>query len=247
VLRDARTWAAAAACAGYVFLFSRYLDPPAAALALAVAVAAGMFAAWCALFARTEEYVLAAHGLDRTGREEARDDVESIASEFRELGYAEGEERVREIRQRYENLADILGRRLSSGEITHRRYLAMARAVYQGALENLRDVAIGLRNLKSLDPEALSMKLSDLGRRDRIVAPEALRAARDREALYEEERGRIATLLGETELAMTAIDRTSTALARTRTTRAADMDLSEAMKELEALAARTSKYASERG
>ncbi len=232
-------------CAGYVFLFSRFFSPPPLPLFLFLALATGMFAAWCLLLSMTDQYLLASHGLDRSGRDEAQDDMQSIAADFHEIGYPEGEERVRELRQRYENLADILGRRLSSGEITHRRYLAMAEAVYRGALENLRDVAIGVRNLKSLDPKTLSMKLSDLRRRDPVLVPEAVQAAQDRKVLYEEERKRIAFLLGETESAMTAIDRTSTALARTRTGRT--MDLAEAMKELEALAARTGRYSSEQG
>jgi hypothetical protein len=245
VLRDARTWAAAAACGGYVYAFARLLDPGPLPLALFAALVVGMFAAWCLLYPRTEEYLLATHGLDASGREEAQDDLAAIASDFREIGYHEGEERVRDLRQRYENLADILGRRLSAGELTHGRYLATAEVVYRGALENLRDVAIGLRNLKSIDPEAASMKLSDLRRRDRIRLPDTV-ATSDRRALYEEERRRIASLLAETELAMNAIDRTSTALARTRTGRAGEVELPEAMKELEALAARTASYASQR-
>lgn len=242
--REPWTYAAAVVCLIYVLAFRLLFTPPLSHLAAASILALGAFACWGLLYSRTEDFLLATYGLDRNGRKEGEDDISPIAADFRDLGYPEGEGRVRELRRKYENLADILGRRLSAGEVTHGRYLGMAEGVYRGALENLRDVGLALRNLRSLHPEALSLKLSELRRPDAIVVPEAVRAIQDRKALYEEERRRIASLLGETEAAMTTLDRTATALARTRTGKVTDVDLAEAMKELEALAGRTSRYSS---
>lgn len=240
--REPRTYAAALLCGLYVLAFRLLFTPAPPHLLAAFVLALGAFGLWCFLYSRTEDFLFAAHGLDRNGAQESEDQVSPIVADFRDLGYPEGEGRIHELRAKYENLALILGRRLSAGEVTHRRYLGVAGSVYRGALENLRDVGLALRNLRSLDPKALSLRLSDLRRPDAIVVPEAVRAIEDRKTLYEEERRRIASLLGETESAMTALDRTATALARTRTGKVTDIDLAEAMKELEALAGRTSRY-----
>ena len=71
-----------------------------------------------------------------------------------------------------------------------------------------------------------------------------LEALSKRHALFEEQNQRIAGLIAQNESAMTVLDKTSTALAGTRTAKGqASMDADQAIAELEALAKRFGKYA----
>jgi hypothetical protein len=150
------------------------------------------------------------------------------------------------LRQKYRNLAEVMRRRLDAGELTYRRYLGMAESVYLAAVENLQDVALLLRSISTIDPAALRLKLEDLKKARGFSVPEAIHAIEDRRRLYEEQRQRIAKLLAQTEAAMTALDHTAAALARTRTSKGlTEVGIEEAMKDLEELAGRAGKYAAE--
>ena len=85
-----------------------------------------------------------------------------MVEDFNALGFKEGVEQVRMLRQKYQNLAEVLRRRLDAGELTYRRYLGMAEGVYLASVENLQDVAISLRSISTIDPAALRLKIEDL-------------------------------------------------------------------------------------
>lgn len=209
----------------------------------AILLAAGSLSAWVFLLSRTAEGHLAVAGVSKTNGVD--DEAAAVSREFDSLGHREGGVQVLELSRKYRNLTDILSRRLSPSEVSYGRYLGIAGTVYQGAIENLKDIAIGLRNLDGIAPNAVPRKLSDL-RGAKIRLPDDVRAVAERRNLYEEERKRIVALIEETEEAMTAIDRTSTALARTRTETGAELDLADAMKEMEMLAGKAAGLAARR-
>lgn len=233
------TLAAAALCGIYPALVRGYLGAWHWSPALLAAIALG---AWIFLLSRTADGQLAVAGVSAI-----RDDDEAaaVSREFESLGHEEGRIQVLELSRKYRNLTDILSRRLSPSEVSYARYLGIAGTVYKGAIENLKDIAIGLRNLEGIAPNAVPRKFSDL-RGGKVRLPEEVRAVAERRTLYEEERLRIVGMIEETESALTAIDRTSTALARTRTESVTELDLADAMKEMEVLAGRTAALAARR-
>lgn len=206
-------------------------------------LSAAALCAWVFLLSRTADGQLAAAGI--SGINDADEEAAEVSREFESLGHEEGRSQVLDLSRKYRNLTDILSRRLSPSEVSYARYLGIASTVYKGAIENLKDIAIGLRNLDGIAPNAAPRKFSDL-RGGKVRLPEEIRAVAERRNLYEEERKRIVGMLEETEEALTAIDRTSTALARTRTESVTELDLAEAMKEMESLAGRTSALAARR-
>jgi hypothetical protein len=240
----ALTGAALLFCALFVGGFWIWFDPPWPMRLCSVLYAIGVFALWPRFFARSQ-----AHSEATEDRLAAADRSESqrVAALFVELGalgFAEGAEQLRMLGEKYRNLAEILSRRLDSGEVTYRRYLGMAERVYLAAIENLQDVAILLRSISTIDPQSLALRIADLRQRTDFPVPEAIRAIEERRTLYEEQRQRIATLLSQTEAAMTALDHTCAALAGNRTAKGStDVAIEDAMKDLAALAERTERYA----
>jgi len=234
-LKHPATLGALLLCAAYPF-FLRYVLGVWHWSAVPLAVAA--MTAWFFLLSRVPDtgrpasMAVLANGAD--------EEAEAVGREFAALGHSEGQQQVADLLRKYRNLTNVLSMRLSPSEVSYSRYLGMANTVCHGAIENLRDIVIGLRNMDGIAPHAGPKRFSDL-RGERFEIPEEIRATTNRKALYKEEHDRLVALLGETEGAMTAIDRAATALARTRTERLTDMDLADAMKELEDLSGKAGR------
>ncbi|HAA03240.1 MAG TPA: hypothetical protein DCZ69_17245 [Syntrophobacteraceae bacterium] len=246
IFRSPLTWFAMLVCGLFVWGVWRWFDPPWLVRLASVALAAVVFGLWPWFYMRSEQYVRAVYGLNDQGEDDGIQDVGRLVKDFDVLGFQQGGEQVRMLREKYQNLAEVLRRRLDAGELTYRRYLGMAESVYFAAIENLQDVAISLRSISTIDPTALRLKIEDLKKETDFAIPEAIHAIEDRRRIYEEQRQRIAKLLAQTEAAMTALDHTATALARTRTSKGlSSVGIEDAMKDLEELAGRAGKYAVE--
>jgi hypothetical protein len=240
----ALTGLAALLCALFVGGFWVWFDPPWSMRLGSLFYAIGVFLLWPFYFARAQ----ASPGVGiRASAAIEQGESQRVAALLRELGalgFSEGAEQLEMLGEKYRNLADVLGRRLDSGEVTYGRYLGMAERVYLASIENLQDVAILLRSISTIDPQALALRIADLKQRTDFPVPEAIRAIEERRTLYESQRKRIATLLSQTEAAMTALDHTSAALAGSRTAKGlTDVAIDDAMKDLAELADRTGRYA----
>jgi hypothetical protein len=238
------TGAAWLLCVLFVWGFWVWFAPPWTMRLASALLALGVFLLWPLYFARLPPRAgVAAEASTAADQDESRQ-VSALLREFQALGFAEGTEQVRMLGEKFRNLTRILGQRLDAAEVTYGRYLNMAQRVYLAAIENLQDVAILLRSISTIDPQALALRIADLKQRQDFPVPEAIRAIEERRTLYEGQRQRIATLLSQTEAAMTALDQTCAALAAHRTARGlTDASIQEAMKDLAALADRTGRYA----
>lgn len=242
--RVALAGAASLLCALFVWGFWGWFAPPWPMRLASVLLALGVFALWPRYFARLQpRAALAMRAPTAADQDESRQ-VSALFKELDALGFAEGVEQLRMLGEKYRNLAAILGRRLDAGEVTYRRYLGMAERVHLAAIENLQDVAILLRSISTIDPQALVLRIADLKQRRDFPVPEAICAIEERRTLYIEQRQRIGMLLSQTEAAMTALDHTCAALAGSRMTKGlTDASIEEAMKDLADLANRTGRYA----
>ncbi len=240
------TWLALIVCVSFVAAFRYWFEPPFIVFSASAILGAAVFLIWPFFYTRTEDYMKSAFGLEDQEEETGDIRISRLIQDLKGLGFTEGIEQVKMLGQKYRNLAEVLKRRLDSGELTHRRYISMAESVYLASVENLHDVAISLRSISTIDPKALNLRLQDLKNEKDFAVPEAISAIEDRRRLYEEQRQQIAKLLGQTESAMTTLDLAAAALARTRTSKGlADASIEDAMKDLEELAARTGKYAAD--
>jgi hypothetical protein len=106
-------------------------------------------------------------------------------------------------------------RRLDAGELTYARYLATSQQVFSSALDNLHEVAVAYESISTIDEPYIERRLAELAADDSDVesANRERATLERRRELRSTQRRRIAQLLAQNESALTALNRTTTALA----------------------------------
>lgn len=249
VLLQPLTWAAMATLGGLEWAFFAWFQPTPIMSAVALATGALSALTWPVVFTRSEAFARALYRWPDELASQQEEKLRTLKGDFEEFGYAQGSSQLKMLREKIDNLAEVLKRRLHAGELTYGRYLGMAEQVYLSALDNLHEVAVALRSVSTIDRSYIDSRLDELrqaaGRSDEQARE--LSALEKRGSLFEEQQQRIASLMAQNESAMTVLDKTATALATTRTEKGhASMDAEAAMVELERLAKRVGKYAATR-
>ncbi|MGB3185658.1 MAG: hypothetical protein WBB15_07370 [Ornithinimicrobium sp.] len=237
------TWVAALILVVTTFGLVVLLEPTALFTAILLGLAGALLVAWPVTMAMTGTL---------TQRQFAPPQVEDVnpaelsalAAELARLPDPQPAEQLAALPGKRQSLIAVLERRLDSGELTYSRYLASAQQVYATALENLHEVALASESISTIDEDYVRRRLAELNT-DRVDQESA---GRERETLErrlhmrDTQRRRIARLLAQNESALTALDRTSTALAEVPMGKRPE-DADVAMAALEELADRASKYA----
>lgn len=240
------TWVAAAIVISLEFVFFDWFRPSLAMAAAALILGAGCWFLWIPIFLRSPAFSSAVMAWVQAQEAEKRAKLDELSADFDDLSFENGSAQLRLLREKLESLTQVLKRRLDSGELTYGRYLGTAQEVYGAVLDNLREVAVALRSVSTIDAGYLKSRLDELGRiKDRSADQEReLKALEERNSLLETTDKRVARLMAQNESALTVIDQTAAAFAATRTDQgSATMDAETAMAELEKLAKRAGKYA----
>jgi hypothetical protein len=172
-------------------------------------------------------------------------DANGLAALEQELEALDDERPVhqlRAMRDKRNNLIDVLNRRLDAGELTYARYLTTAQQVYLSALDNLHEIAISLRSISTIDRDYIETRLAELHSQSSDSAQSERASIEGRLELLTSQEDKVARLLAQNESGMTAMDRTATALADAPIGRTPE-DAEAAMAALEELAQRAMKYA----
>lgn len=243
------TWVAVATVMALEGAFMTWFRPSLTMTAAALALGALSLGLWPLLCLRSPALTERLYRLPKELALEQQAKLQALARDFQELEFEQGAAQLRLLKQKFDNLAEVLKRRLNAGEMTYGRYFAMAEQVYLSALDNLHEAAVALRSVSTIDPDYIQARLQEL-RKTRAPSSDQdqeFTALRNRSTLFDEQRQRVDRLIAQNEAAMTVLDKTSTALAETKTDKAhAAMDAESAMAELELLAKRVSKYATTR-
>ncbi len=240
----APTWIALGLLVIGSWLFLSILDPPGLVMGLLIALVILSIAAWPLTMATTGTLTRLQFAIPRVDEI----DPEVLTALEAELAGLEDDRPSRQLQslnEKKDNLAEILHRRLDAGELTFGRYLATSQEVYEAALDNLHEAAVSLRSISAIDEHHLRERLADLEQADEdgAAALRELESLRERLGMHDGQTRRVADLLAQNESAMTALDRTATALAAAPIGRR-PQDADAAMEALEELAARADRYAS---
>ncbi len=168
-----------------------------------------------------------------------------LEADLSELQYPQGIEQLRMLRQKLDNLTEVLKRRLNAGELTFGRYLLAAQQVYLSAVDNIHDVAVVLRSVSTIDQAHIDDRLSELRKLTEPTEEQIKEVAslEQRNSLLDQQMTKVADLMSQNESAMTVLDKTAAAFAETKTgTGRAALEIEEAVKALETLAKRAHKY-----
>ncbi len=122
-------------------------------MAVALGLGALSLVAWPLLFVRTETFTKRLYRLPDELKTAQQEKLKTLEDDFEELAFEQGAAQLRLLRDKIDNLAEVLKRRLNAGELTYGRYLAMAEQVYLSALDNLNEAAVALRSVSTIDSD----------------------------------------------------------------------------------------------
>jgi hypothetical protein len=237
------TWIVAVVVAATVWLFLELLDPPGALVVVLVVLAVIAVAAWPFTMSATGTLAKLQFEVPRVEPVDPKV-IADLRARLVALTDTQPVEQLDALVQKRQSLIAVLQRRLDAGEMTYARYLATSQQVFNAALDNLHEIAVATESISTIDEGYIDRRLAELDHDD--SDPDS--ADRERETLLRRrdlrttQRRRIAQFLAQNESALTALDRTTTALADVPIGKKPE-DAEAAMAALEALAARTSDYA----
>ena len=240
------TWLALGSLAGLEWLLLTWFDPPLPWAGAFLGAGLLLLLLWPVLLLRSVDFVRRLYGAPDQALLERAAEIDELQRDLETLGCPQGAEQLTLLRQKLDGLVGVLKHRLHAGELTYGRYLGAGEQVYLAAIDNLREAAVALTSANAIDPHYIGKRLKALasGRNEEPVQSDEVAALEGRKALLEQQTQKVADLIAENEVAITALARTAAVLADTKTGRGeASMDARSAMAELEELANRAGRYA----
>lgn len=243
VVRYPPTWIAAVLLGAVVWLVLTVLDPPGVLVVVLIVLAVIAALAWPFTMSATGTLAKLQFEIPRV-EEVDPDEIAALRVELDALDDTQPTEQLDALLSKRQSLINVLKRRLDAGELTYARYLSTSQQVFSSTLDNLHEVAVAYESISTIDETYIDRRLAELDADD----SDAASAARERETLERRrdlrttQRRRIAQFLAQNESALTALDRTTTALADVPIGKQPD-DVDAAMAALEELADRAAKYA----
>lgn len=173
--------------------------------------------------------------------------LQHLLAELKDIGDKHGMKQVELFRQKYRNFVDILNRKLEPEELTYNRYLTIAEQVFLAGLDNLENAAVATRSVSAVDIDHINEQLGNLGNRDDSAAQAQKNQLQTRLDLRDKQLQRARDLLLLNEQALTQLDHVTTKLATISTKRGrAQVDLEDAMAELQHMIGRAEQYSIEK-
>lgn len=158
---------------------------------------------------------------------------------------AQGEEQLKRIQEKFENVRELLEMKLRGEELTFGRFFGAARQVSLSVLDNLKDLVGLLKSAGSIRPEYIMERLDKLASRiQRTEQDEKQEKALETQLeLRNTQLEKAHRLLTKNEEAMADLEKISAAIAEWQTdTRFAATDFESAITRLQELAAQAHEY-----
>ncbi|MGB0113975.1 MAG: hypothetical protein WBP59_12190 [Ilumatobacteraceae bacterium] len=237
------TWFAAIVLGATVWLVLTVIDPPAVMVVVLAILAVLAVLAWPFTMSATGTLAKLQFEIPRVEEVNVQE-IAALRADLDALSDTQPTEQLEALLQKRQSLINVLQRRLDAGELTYARYLATSQQVFASALDNLHEVVVAAESISTIDETYIDRRLTELADddSDADAATRERATLERRRELRSTQRRRIAQLLAQNESALTALDRTTTALADVPIGKKPE-DADAAMVELEALADRTGNYA----
>jgi hypothetical protein len=241
VVKYPATWLAIALVVVAVWAILAWFQPPTVMAVIVVVLGVIAVAVWPVAMSATGTLTRLQFEVPKLSDVDANGLV-ALEQELEALDDERPVHQLRAMRDKRNNLIDVLNRRLDAGELTYARYLTTAQQVYLSALDNLHEIAISLRSISTIDRDYIETRLAELHSQSSDSAQSERASIEGRLELLTSQEDKVARLLAQNESGMTAMDRTATALADAPIGRTPE-DAEAAMAALEELAQRAMKYA----
>ena len=241
------TWLVLLVTAVAEWSFFSWFQPSFIMAIAAAGVGAALLLLWPLIVARAAAFSSAYYDTPSRPTQDSPASLSELAEELKRLGAPQGAQQMQKLGPLLDNLRAVLNRRLSAGELTYGRYLGAAEQVANSVVDNLRDVDVTLRSIRSIDADSIAERLNHLRRGGGHLGEEQrreIKSLEERSALVGKQNKRVAELLAQNESALTILVDVATAVANTDTEAGkTGADAEAAMAELERLAKRAGRYA----
>jgi len=237
------TWIAAVVLGVTVWAMVALFDPPGFLVGVLVGLAFLAAVTWPLTMSATGTLSQLQFAVPRVEDVDPAE-LAALTADLDALDDTQPAEQLAALQQKRQSLVKVLERRLDAGELTYSRYLATSQQVYNSALHNLHEVAVAYESISSIDENYIERRLTELVTDDSDGASSERERTtlEQRRDLRQAQRRKIAQLLAQNESALTALNRTATALADVPIGKRPE-DADAAMEALDELAARASQYA----
>jgi hypothetical protein len=237
------TWVAVVVLGATVWLVLEVIDPPGIFVGVLIGLAVVAAIAWPFTMSATGTLSKLQFEVPRVEEVDPQE-IATLRAELDALADTQPTEQLDALLQKRQSLINVLQRRLDAGELTYARYLATSQQVFSSALDNLHEIALASESISTIDETYIDRRLAELDGDDSDAeSADRERATLERRReLRHTQRRKIAQLLAQNESALTALDRTTTALADVPIGKKPE-DADAAMAALEELADRAAKYA----
>jgi hypothetical protein len=237
------TWVAVVVLGATVWLVFEVIDPPGIFVGVLIGLAVVAAIAWPFTMSATGTLSKLQFEVPRVEEVDPQE-IATLRAELDALADTQPAEQLDALLQKRQSLINVLQRRLDAGELTYARYLATSQQVFSSALDNLHEIALASESISTIDETYIDRRLAELDGDDSDAeSADRERATLERRReLRHTQRRKIAQLLAQNESALTALDRTTTALADVPIGKKPE-DADAAMAALEELADRAAKYA----
>jgi hypothetical protein len=237
------TWIAAVVLGAAMWLVLTVVDPPGVFVVVLILLAIVAIAAWPFTMSATGTLAKLQFEIPRVEHVDPQE-IAALRADLTSFSDSQPGEQLDALLQKRQSLINVLQRRLDAGELTYGRYLSTSQQVFGSALDNLHEIVVAHESISTIDESYIDRRLAELTTDDSdIESAERERSTLERRReMRSSQRRRIAQLLAQNESALTALDRTTTALADVPIGKKPS-DTDAAMAALEELADRANKYA----
>lgn len=130
----------------------------------------------------------------------------------------QGREQVDQLDESFQNIKEILTRKLFKGELMYSRYLGTAEQVYLSGLKNLEKIISIMMSIRGIDISELIHDIEELTPKQSTSKPTVaqqrkLTTLKERKKLYDDAQSEIDVLLAQNEEAITGLSQTSASIA----------------------------------
>jgi hypothetical protein len=156
-----------------------------------------------------------------------------------------GARQLQQFKQKFETLSDIIRTKFDPGQLTFDRYYSIAHEVYLSGLDNLNDVVVAEKTLKSIDLNYIGNRLKALENEEKTMASvKELEALNRSKQSFHEQKEKIKLLLAENETALSQMDTATIAISEITKSKdkQGQIDMENSMKALTEVIERSKYY-----
>lgn len=172
--------------------------------------------------------------------------LEHLEQDLREAGSREGCSQFERFGEKIKAFEEVMDEKLGKQELTYGRFLGIAEQVYLSGIDNLRQIALAMKGMETVDEKYIRQRIAALETGTRSEARNTeLASLKQQLDLRKEQLNRIDACLAQNEQALAQLDAALAAIAEMKTGSAqSGTNMETAMNDLQSIARRAREYSS---